>query len=182
MPRKLTEGSIARTVFNFSLPYLLAYFLQTLYGLADLYIAGQFNGADVISAVAIASQIMHMVTVIIIGLAIGSGMYILGIFTTIIVDVIQIIMHKHTIGVDSMRIGRLRCTTSSPDAFRQQLDEYIDSKGMQILDVKIEFSEDGTTAYELTLRMGRDMTISDMSGFLESMDNVKAISFEMENS
>ena len=117
-----------------------------------------------------------------IGLAIGSGMYILGIFTTIIVDVIQIIMHKHTIGVDSMRIGRLRCTTSSPDAFRQQLDEYIDSKGMQILDVKIEFSEDGTTAYELTLRMGRDMTISDMSGFLESMDNVKAISFEMENS
>ena len=116
------------------------------------------------------------------GLAIGSGMYILGIFTTIIVDVIQIIMHKHTIGVDSMRIGRLRCTTSSPDAFRQQLDEYIDSKGMQILDVKIEFSEDGTTAYELTLRMGRDMTISDMSGFLESMDNVKAISFEMENS
>ena len=71
MPRKLTEGSIARNVFNFSLPYLLAYFLQTLYGLADLYIAGQFNGADVISAVAIGSQIMHMVTVIIIGLIVG---------------------------------------------------------------------------------------------------------------
>ena len=76
MPRKLTEGSIARNVFNFSLPYLLAYFLQTLYGLADLYIAGQFNGADVISAVAIGSQIMHMVTVIIIGLAMGSTVLI----------------------------------------------------------------------------------------------------------
>lgn len=76
MPRKLTEGSIARNVFNFSIPYLLAYFLQTLYGLADLYIAGQFNGADVISAVAIGSQIMHMVTVIIIGLAMGSTVLI----------------------------------------------------------------------------------------------------------
>lgn len=76
MPRKLTEGSIARNIISFSLPYLLAYFLQTLYGLADLYIAGQFNGADVISAIAIGSQIMHMVTVIIVGLAMGSTVLI----------------------------------------------------------------------------------------------------------
>ncbi len=76
MPRKLTEGSIASNILSFSLPYLLAYFLQTLYGLADLYIAGQFNGADVISAVAIGSQIMHMVTVIIVGLAMGSTVLI----------------------------------------------------------------------------------------------------------
>ena len=76
MPRKLTEGSIARNIISFSLPYLLAYFLQTLYGLADLYIAGQYGGAEVISAVAIGSQIMHMVTVIIVGLAMGSTVLI----------------------------------------------------------------------------------------------------------
>ncbi len=76
MPRKLTEGGIASTIIRFSLPYLLAYFLQTLYGLADLYIAGQFNGADVISAIAIGSQLMHMVTVIIVGLAMGSTVLI----------------------------------------------------------------------------------------------------------
>ncbi len=76
MPRKLTEGGIARNIISFSLPYLLAYFLQTLYGMADLYIAGQFNGADVISAIAIGSQIMHMVTVIIVGLAMGSTVLI----------------------------------------------------------------------------------------------------------
>ena len=76
MPRKLTEGGIARNIISFSLPYLLAYFLQTLYGMADLYIAGQFNGAEVISAIAIGSQIMHMVTVIIVGLAMGSTVLI----------------------------------------------------------------------------------------------------------
>lgn len=76
MPRKLTEGGIASNILRFSLPYLLAYFLQTLYGLADLYIAGQFNGADVISAIAIGSQLMHMVTVIIVGLAMGSTVLI----------------------------------------------------------------------------------------------------------
>ncbi|MBQ1714136.1 MAG: MATE family efflux transporter [Treponema sp.] len=51
---------------------MMANFLQTLYGMADLFIAGQFNGADVITAVSIGSQIMHMITVIIAGLAMGT--------------------------------------------------------------------------------------------------------------
>ena len=69
---KLTEGSVAARLIAFSLPFLMANFLQTLYGMADLFIAGQFNGADVITAVSIGSQIMHMITVIIAGLAMGT--------------------------------------------------------------------------------------------------------------
>ncbi|MBR4247728.1 MAG: MATE family efflux transporter [Treponema sp.] len=69
---KLTESSVAARLVAFSLPFLMANFLQTLYGMADLFIAGQFNGADVITAVSIGSQIMHMITVIIAGLAMGT--------------------------------------------------------------------------------------------------------------
>lgn len=78
----LTKGSVFGNIIRFSLPYLLSYFLQTLYGLADLFITGQFNGADTITAVSVGSQIMHMLTVIIVGLAMGStvtiGRYIGG--------------------------------------------------------------------------------------------------------
>ena len=35
----MTTGSVFKTVVYFSLPYLLSYFLQTLYGMADLFIA-----------------------------------------------------------------------------------------------------------------------------------------------
>lgn len=76
MQRDLTRGSVLKTMLLFSLPYLLSTFLQTLYGLADLFIAGQFNGADVISAVSIGSQVMHFVTVVIVGLAMGSTVLI----------------------------------------------------------------------------------------------------------
>ena len=58
------------------MPFLLSYFLQTLYGLADLFIVGQYNGSDVISAVSVGSQVMHMLTVIIVGLAMGSTVMI----------------------------------------------------------------------------------------------------------
>lgn len=76
MEKNLTQGSIFKNIIRFSLPFLLSYFLQTLYGMADLFIAGQFNGADVISAVSIGSQIMHMVTVMIVGLAMGGTVLI----------------------------------------------------------------------------------------------------------
>lgn len=72
MQNDLTKGNIFRTMIEFSLPYLLSCFLQTFYGLADLYVTGQYNGAEAISAVSIGSQVMHMITVIIVGLAMGS--------------------------------------------------------------------------------------------------------------
>lgn len=72
----LAKGDLFQNIILFSLPYLLSYFLQTLYGLADLLIAGRFNGADVISAVSIGSQVMHMVTVMIVGLAMGTTVMI----------------------------------------------------------------------------------------------------------
>ncbi len=72
MERNLTTGSIWKNIFYFSLPYLLSYFLQTLYGMADLFIIGQFEGAAGTTAVSIGSQVMHMITVIIVGLAMGT--------------------------------------------------------------------------------------------------------------
>lgn len=72
----LAKGDLFHNMILFSLPYLLSYFLQTLYGLADLLIAGRFNGTDVISAVSIGSQVMHMVTVMIVGLAMGTTVMI----------------------------------------------------------------------------------------------------------
>lgn len=56
----------------FSLPYLLSYFLQTLYGMADLFIIGQFEGVASTTAVSIGSQVMHMLTVMLVGLAMGT--------------------------------------------------------------------------------------------------------------
>lgn len=76
MEKNLTTGSVFKTVVSFSLPYLLSYFLQTLYGMADLFIVGQFNGVDSITAVSIASQVMHMITVMIVGLAMGATVMI----------------------------------------------------------------------------------------------------------
>ena len=72
MEQNRTTGSVFQNIVFFSLPYLLSYFLQTLYGMADLFIIGQFEGVASTTAVSIGSQVMHMLTVMIVGLAMGS--------------------------------------------------------------------------------------------------------------
>lgn len=72
MEKNLTTGSVFKNLVLFSLPYLLSYFLQTLYGMADLFIIGQFEGVASTTAVSVGSQVMHMLTVMIVGLAMGT--------------------------------------------------------------------------------------------------------------
>ena len=76
MEQNLTNGSVMKHILRFSLPYLLAYFLQTLYGMADLFIIGQFEGVAGTTAVSVGSQVMHLITVMLVGLAMGSTVLI----------------------------------------------------------------------------------------------------------
>lgn len=72
----LTKGSMLKNLIRFSVPYLLSCFLQTFYGLADLFLIGRFHGADAITAVSVGSQITHMLTVVIVGVAMGTSIAI----------------------------------------------------------------------------------------------------------
>ncbi len=114
-----------------------------------------------------------------IGLAIGAGLYLLGVFATAVVAAIQFFTHKYTFGADSMVTGHLKCVAPNEETFRKALNAYIAKRRIQIQDMKIDFLEDGSAAYNLTLRMRRDVTVNDLSEFLESVGDVRAVSFEM---
>lgn len=72
----LTTGSVTGTLVKFALPYLLSSFLQTFYGMADLFVVGLYNGKEATAAVSTGSQVTHMMTVIIVGLAMGITVHI----------------------------------------------------------------------------------------------------------
>ncbi len=70
--KDLTQGSVWGNVTSFLLPYILAYFLQILYGLADLFVIGRYCDVDSTTAVSNGAQVMYFVTCIVIGLAMGT--------------------------------------------------------------------------------------------------------------
>lgn len=73
--KDLTQGSILGNIVTFSLPYVLAYFLQILYGLADLFVIGQYCGVDATTAVSNGAQVMYLITCVLIGLAMGTTVH-----------------------------------------------------------------------------------------------------------
>ncbi len=115
-----------------------------------------------------------------IGLAIGSGMYVIGLAGTLIIAVIQIIMHRHAIGADAMISGEICCKTTRPEAFRQSLEAYAQKNRMQVSATKITFNEDGSQTYHFTLRMNMETTINDLVTFLETSEDAHMISCEIE--
>ncbi|MCM1257860.1 MAG: MATE family efflux transporter [Roseburia sp.] len=74
--QSLTEGSVGRNLLWFALPYLLSCFMQTFYGMADLFVVGLYNDSTTTTAVSIGSQVIHMLTVVIAGFAMGATVQI----------------------------------------------------------------------------------------------------------
>ena len=69
--KSLTEGNILSSLLKFAVPVLLALFLQAMYGAVDLLVVGRFANTADVSGVATGSMLMHTVTLVITGFAMG---------------------------------------------------------------------------------------------------------------
>ncbi|MDR2525192.1 MAG: MATE family efflux transporter [Oscillospiraceae bacterium] len=74
--RDMTQGSVARHLILFSMPFLAANLLQALYNMADMFFVGRYNGPVGASAVGAGGQINNMMLQLISGLAIGGTVLI----------------------------------------------------------------------------------------------------------
>ena len=76
----LTTGRIGKTLVKFSMPIVLAFLLQSIYGVADLFVVGHFGGTFALAGVNMGSQIMDFVLGIATGL-LGGGRIIIAQYT-----------------------------------------------------------------------------------------------------
>lgn len=72
----LTEGNLLKTLLLFAVPFLIANILQSLYGAVDLFVVGQYCGAESVAAVSTGTQVTQIVTSLITGLTLGSTILI----------------------------------------------------------------------------------------------------------
>lgn len=111
-----------------------------------------------------------------IGLAIGAGMYVLGIFVTLIIALFQIIMHKIQVGVDAYVTSHMQFTVKNDANFRQQFLDFLSEHRVQISASHIELHENGEANYDLILRTPRQNTVEEITTFLTANETVKNIS------
>ena len=111
-----------------------------------------------------------------IGLAVGAGMYPIGIFTTILVALVQVLMHKFVVGVDSLVSSHLTFTIRAEKDLPELMERYIGDHRMQITDTRITYLDDGYVTYDFILRMPRDVTATELSRVLRGYGELRSIS------
>lgn len=72
----LTQGSVAKQLIKFSVPFLISNLLQAFYSVADMIVVGQFCGKSGITGVAIGGQLNMLVTGAAFGLSVGGTVLI----------------------------------------------------------------------------------------------------------
>jgi len=65
----LTQGNVSIKLLKFTIPFLLAQVLQAFYGIADMFIVGQFMGDYGITAVNTSSNVSYLITNLVSGFA-----------------------------------------------------------------------------------------------------------------
>lgn len=111
-----------------------------------------------------------------IGLAIGAGMYPLGIFAAALVAIVQVLMHKFVVGADSLASSHLTFTIRSETDLQETLEAYIGEHRMQMSDTKIVYHDDGFITYDFILRLPRDISVTELARFLRTHGEVRSIS------
>lgn len=109
-----------------------------------------------------------------IGLALGGGMYVVGVFVTLLIALFQVVMHRFTVGADSFTTNRLRFTVCNDDEFEPQVRAQLAEWDAQVLSSSITRREDGYITYDLTLKMTRGISIDDIDALVQHCSAVKS--------
>jgi len=111
-----------------------------------------------------------------IGMAIGSGMYIIGLFTTAVMLALQVLTHKFSYGLDSLTSSRISFTVKWEEGFQQALDGFVREHNMQLSELKIEHLEDGYISYDMVVYLSQELTASGWDEFLREHTQVREVS------
>lgn len=107
-----------------------------------------------------------------IGLAVGAGMVLVGLFATILVTLIQFFMHRFAVGADAFAANHIQFTVKNGYEFNQSLSQQLEQWKAQVSESRVTRRKDGTTDYDLTVRRRREITYAEMKAFMEAHEEI----------
>ena len=111
-----------------------------------------------------------------IGLAVGAGMLVLGVFAAVLVTVMQILLHRYAVGSDAYVANRLQFTVKNGFEFNRSLTKQLEEWGATIAESKIDRRKDGTTEYDITIRRKQELSYDEMKAFMEAHGEILSAS------
>ncbi len=109
-----------------------------------------------------------------IGMSIGAGMYALGVFVTLLIVLVQFILH-HINRLDSSVIHQLDMRVKASPQATERLREQLKAYGMQIETFQAEKKDNGTIQCTIEVRISRDKSCDDVMLLLDENEYILEI-------
>ena len=108
-----------------------------------------------------------------IGLALGAGMYTVGVFMTALILVLQALLHKYAVGRDHEVERHIKFTVENTDAFREAWRTYIAERHLLLAESSLTYLDDGYVTYSVVAWSPREFTMDGLDEFLRTHSDVR---------
>ena len=110
-----------------------------------------------------------------VGMAIGAGMYWVGLIEAAILVAIQVILHRFPVGADALTTQELVVEMEDTEELQQQFDALLAAHHGQVIDSSLS-REEGYLRMEITVRLEPPITHDEALAFIKANSGVRRVS------
>ena len=111
-----------------------------------------------------------------VGLACGCGMMPLALFVTVLIVLIQVLMHKYNVGADAWSNADIRIRMDNTEELRAALRRKKEELGIEVFNSRITLGTDGTIEMVLSVRLKSAIRFEDTLAFMDQHPGIHSIS------
>ena len=113
-----------------------------------------------------------------VGIAIGSGMYLIGIVSTILMIIIQIILHKYLRHIDNIVASEIKVTLAGGNASIDSFIAVLEQNNLKVQSYSFNRLDDKVTFTLLVRAEAEDMNFEKTIGYIRKNENVLSLSID----
>ncbi|MBE6835981.1 MAG: MgtC/SapB family protein [Ruminococcaceae bacterium] len=114
-----------------------------------------------------------------IGIAIGSGMYLIGIISTILMIIIQIVLHKYLHHIDNTIVSEIKVTLMGGNESIDKFVELLEKHKMKVQSYSFNRNNDNTVDFTLLVRTDADdINFEKTIEYIRQEETVRSLSID----
>ena len=146
---------------------------QVVSGISFLGAGVIFKNGNTVKGLTTAAGIWATAAV---GLASGGGLYAIALCVTALILLVQLLMHRFSVGADAFYIGEIKITTQDTPEIRDALRQKQKELHIEILNSRITTCDDNTLNLVLNVRMKAAIPFEAVVKFMDEHPEIKSLS------
>ncbi len=113
-----------------------------------------------------------------IGLAIGAGLYVIGISSTLLLILIQVLLHKFVPFSEAMETNEIQLKLNDESKALTHVTEQLSEHGILVNGIKMKKNDDETVTVHLTVRIAKAASLESMLELINSNPEIREFTLE----